>query len=155
MGTVFLTNLAAVAGKYERYDVLSAIMDFETHNRLPLEKLRLLKTLKKTLMKAKISTTSHLKKKKNWNEKDIHIKTKGKWQRFMKIHCKRGLIFWNYVIVSTRCRPKYVYLSTRACEMLDINWDSDWETHQFSVDFPQTPSLTLGEALQSWAQNQD
>ena len=60
MGTVFLTNLAAVAGKYERYDVLSAIMDFETHNRLPLEKLRLLKTL----MKAKISTTSHLKKKK-------------------------------------------------------------------------------------------
>ena len=61
MGTVFLTNLAAVAGKYERYDVLSAIMDFETHNRLPLEKLRLLKTL----MKAKISTTSHLKKKKN------------------------------------------------------------------------------------------
>ena len=65
MGTVFLTNLAAVAGKYERYDVLSAIMDFETHNRLPLEKLRLLKTLKKTLMTAKISTTSHLKKKKN------------------------------------------------------------------------------------------
>ena len=64
MGTVFLTNLAAVAGKYERYDVLSAIMDFETHNRLPLEKLRLLKTLKKTLMKAKISTTSYLKKKK-------------------------------------------------------------------------------------------
>ena len=61
MGTVFLTNLAAVAGKYERYDVLSAIMDFETHNRLPLEKLPLLKTL----MKAKISTTSHLKKKKN------------------------------------------------------------------------------------------
>ena len=59
MGTVFLTNLAAVAGKYERYDVLSAIMDFETHNRLPLEKLRLLKTL----MKAKIS--SHLKRKKN------------------------------------------------------------------------------------------
>ena len=43
MGTVFLTNFAAVAGKYERYDVLSAIMDFETHNRLPLEKLRLLK----------------------------------------------------------------------------------------------------------------
>ena len=65
MGTVFLTNLAAVAGKYERYDVFSAIMDFETHNRLPLEKLRLLKTLKKTLMKAKISTTSPLKKKKN------------------------------------------------------------------------------------------
>ena len=64
MGTVFLTNLAAVAGKYERYDVLSAIMDFETHNRLPLEKLRLLKTLKKTLMRAKISTTSHLEKKK-------------------------------------------------------------------------------------------
>ena len=50
MGTVFLTNLAAVAGKYERYDVLSAILDFETHNRLPLEKLRLLKTLKKTLI---------------------------------------------------------------------------------------------------------
>ena len=50
MGTVFLTNLAAVAGKYERYDVLSAILDFETHNRLPLKKLRLLKTLKKTLV---------------------------------------------------------------------------------------------------------
>ena len=49
MGTVFLTNLAAVAEKYERYDVLSAILDFESHNRLPLEKLRLLKTLKKTL----------------------------------------------------------------------------------------------------------
>ena len=50
MGTIFLTNLAAVAGKYERYDVLSAILDFETHNRLPLKKLRLLKTLKKTLV---------------------------------------------------------------------------------------------------------
>ena len=37
MGTVFLTNLATVAGKYERYDVLSAILDFETHNRLPLK----------------------------------------------------------------------------------------------------------------------
>ena len=46
METVFLTNLAAVAGKYERYDVLSAILDFETHNRLPLKKLRLLKNLK-------------------------------------------------------------------------------------------------------------
>ena len=49
MVTVFLTNLAAVAEKYERYDVLFAILDFETHNRLPLEKLRLLRTLKKTL----------------------------------------------------------------------------------------------------------
>ena len=49
MRTLFFTNLAAVAGKYERYDVLSAILDFETHNRLPLKKLRLLKTLKKTL----------------------------------------------------------------------------------------------------------
>ena len=49
MVTVFLTNLTAVAGKYERYDVLSAILDFESHNRLPLEKLRLPKTLKKTL----------------------------------------------------------------------------------------------------------
>ena len=46
MGTVFLTNLAAVAGKYERYDVLSAIFDFQTHNRLPLKKLRILKNLK-------------------------------------------------------------------------------------------------------------
>ena len=46
MGTVFLTNLAVVAEKYERYDVLSAILDFETHNRLPLEKLRPLKNLK-------------------------------------------------------------------------------------------------------------
>ena len=45
MGTVFLTNLAAVTGKCERYDVLSAILDFDTHNRLPLKKLRLLKTL--------------------------------------------------------------------------------------------------------------
>ena len=41
MGTVFSTNLAAVARKYEQYDVLSAILDFETHNRLPLKKLRL------------------------------------------------------------------------------------------------------------------
>ena len=49
MGTVFLTNLAAVAGKYEQYDVLSTTLDFETHNHLPLKKLRLLKTLKKTL----------------------------------------------------------------------------------------------------------
>ena len=49
MGTVFLRNLAVVEGKYERYDVLSAILDFETHNCLPLKKLRLLKTLKKTL----------------------------------------------------------------------------------------------------------
>ena len=49
MGTVFLTNLAAVVGKYERYAVLSAILDFVTHNRLPLKKLQLLKTLKKTL----------------------------------------------------------------------------------------------------------
>ena len=40
MGTVFLTNLAAVVGKYERYDVLSTILDFETHNRLPLKPLR-------------------------------------------------------------------------------------------------------------------
>ena len=48
MGTVFLTNLAAVAGKYERYDVLSAIFDFQTNNRLPLKKLRLLKTLRKS-----------------------------------------------------------------------------------------------------------
>ena len=38
MGTVFLTNLAAVAGKYEWYDVLSAILDFKTHNCLPLKK---------------------------------------------------------------------------------------------------------------------
>ena len=29
MGTVFLTNLAAVAGKYERHDVLSALLDFD------------------------------------------------------------------------------------------------------------------------------
>ena len=49
MGTVFLTNLATVAGKYEQYDILSAILDFETHNHLPLKKLWLLKTLKKTL----------------------------------------------------------------------------------------------------------
>ena len=56
MGTVFLTNLAAVAGKYERYDVLSAILDFETHNRLPLKKLRLLKTLKKTLVQYNYTT---------------------------------------------------------------------------------------------------
>ena len=49
MGTVFLTNLAVVAGKCEQYDVLSAILDFDTHNCLPLKKLRLLKTLKKTL----------------------------------------------------------------------------------------------------------
>ena len=49
MGTVFLRNLAVVEGKYERYDVLSAILDFETHNRLSLKKLQLLKTLKKTL----------------------------------------------------------------------------------------------------------
>ena len=56
MGTVFLTNLAAVAGKYERYDVLSAILDFETHNRLPLKKLRLLKTLKKTLVQSNYTT---------------------------------------------------------------------------------------------------
>ena len=71
MGTVFLTNLAAVAGKYERYDVLSAILDLHapdpprnnglkpivwvlrTHNRLPLQKLRLLKTSKKTLASAR------------------------------------------------------------------------------------------------------
>ena len=50
MGTVFLTNLAAVASKnarkYEQYDVLSAILDFETHNRLPLKKLWLLRNLK-------------------------------------------------------------------------------------------------------------
>ena len=46
MGTVFLTNLAAVARKYEQYDVLSAILDFETHKRLPLKKLRLLRNLK-------------------------------------------------------------------------------------------------------------
>ena len=39
-----------MAGKEEWCDVLSAILDFETHNRLPLEKLRLLKTLKKTLL---------------------------------------------------------------------------------------------------------
>ena len=45
MGTVFLTNLAAVAGKYKQYDVL----DFETYNHLPLKMLWLLKTLKKTL----------------------------------------------------------------------------------------------------------
>ena len=51
MGTFFLTNLAAVAGKYERYDVLSTILDFETPNCLPLKKLWLLKTLKKTLLK--------------------------------------------------------------------------------------------------------
>ena len=50
MGTVFLTNLATMAGKDEWCDVLSAILDFKTHNRLPLEKLRLLKTLKKTLL---------------------------------------------------------------------------------------------------------
>ena len=43
MGTVFLINLAVVAGKYKRYDVLSAILDFETHNHLPLKKLWLLK----------------------------------------------------------------------------------------------------------------
>ena len=49
MGTVFLINLAVVAGKYKRYDVLSTILDFETHNHLPLKKLQLLKTLKKTL----------------------------------------------------------------------------------------------------------
>ena len=49
MGTVFLTNLAAVAGKYEQYDVLSSTLDFETHNHLPLKKLWLHKTLKKTL----------------------------------------------------------------------------------------------------------
>ena len=49
MGTVFLTNLAVDAGKYKQYDVSSAILDFETHNHLPLKKLRLLKTLKKTL----------------------------------------------------------------------------------------------------------
>ena len=47
MGTVFLTNLATVAGKYEQYDILSAMLDFETHNHLPLKKLWLLKTLKK------------------------------------------------------------------------------------------------------------
>ena len=29
MGTVFLTNLATVAGKYEQYDILSAILDFD------------------------------------------------------------------------------------------------------------------------------
>ena len=29
MGTVFLTNPAAVAGKYKWYDVLSAKLDFE------------------------------------------------------------------------------------------------------------------------------
>ena len=56
MGTVFLTNLAAVIRKYERYDVLSAILDFETHNRLPLKKLRLLKTLKKTLVQSNYTT---------------------------------------------------------------------------------------------------
>ena len=49
MGTVFLTNLAVVAGKCEQSDILSAILDFDTHNCLPLKKLRLLKTLKKTL----------------------------------------------------------------------------------------------------------
>ena len=49
MGTVFLTNLAAVAGKYEQYDVLSAMLDFETYNHLLLKMLWLLKTLKKTL----------------------------------------------------------------------------------------------------------
>ena len=49
MRTVFLTNLAAVAGKYEQYDIFSTILDFETHNHLPLKKLQLLKTLKKTL----------------------------------------------------------------------------------------------------------
>ena len=49
METVFLTNLAAVAGKYEQYDVLSAMLDFETYNHLPLKMLWLLKTLKKTL----------------------------------------------------------------------------------------------------------
>ena len=38
MGTVFLTNLAAVAGKYKWSDILSAILDFETHNCLPLKK---------------------------------------------------------------------------------------------------------------------
>ena len=38
METFILTNLAAVAGKYERYDVLSAILDFKTHNHLPLKK---------------------------------------------------------------------------------------------------------------------
>ena len=37
MGTVFLTNLAAVAGKYEQYDILSTTLDFETHNHLPLK----------------------------------------------------------------------------------------------------------------------
>ena len=48
MGTVFLTNLAVVAGKYmyKQYDILSAILDFKTHNRLPLKKLWLIKNLK-------------------------------------------------------------------------------------------------------------
>ena len=49
MGTVFLTNLAVVAGKYKGYDVLSTILDFKIPNRLPLKKLQLLKTLKRTL----------------------------------------------------------------------------------------------------------
>ena len=46
-----------MAGKDEWCDVLSAILDFETHNRLPLEKLRLLKTLKKTLLMWKVLIT--------------------------------------------------------------------------------------------------
>ena len=37
MGTVFLTYFYVVAGKYDRYEVLSAILDFETHNYLPLK----------------------------------------------------------------------------------------------------------------------
>ena len=56
MGTVFLTYFDVVAGKYDRYEVLSAILDFETHNRLPLKKLRLLKTLKKTLVQYNYTT---------------------------------------------------------------------------------------------------